>query len=63
MSKRIFVACAFVGGGLALALPLAAGAARQATPVPAACVVVNGPSGITVQAGYAPTGPDGCAQV
>jgi len=34
--------------------------ASAAGPVPPACVVVNGPSGLTVQAGYAPDGPAGC---
>jgi hypothetical protein len=34
--------------------------ASAAGPVPAACVVVNGPSGLTVQVGYAPSGPADC---
>ena len=34
--------------------------ASAAGPVPPACVVVNGPNGLTVQAGYAPNGPADC---
>lgn len=63
MRKRILVACAFAGSGLALVVPLAAGTSSKATSVPAACVVVNGPNGATIQAGYAPTGPAGCTQI
>ena len=53
-----------IGGGLALAATLSAGipalAATSSSSVPPACVVVNGPSGVSVQAGYAPNGPSDC---
>lgn len=63
MRKRILIGCALAGGGLAVAVPLAATTTTQAASVPAACVVINGPNGVTVQAGYAPTGPAGCTQL
>ena len=52
-----------IGGCLALAAALGAGVPAMATTsssVPAACVVVNGPNGATVQAGVAPNGPGDC---
>lgn len=52
MTTRLVAA--LVTGTFALT-PLAA----SAEPLPPACVVVNA-TPVTVQAGYAPTGPDGC---
>lgn len=52
MSKRL-VAGIVAGASLVL-LSLSA----SASPVPAACVVVNGP--VHVQVGYAPGGPADC---
>lgn len=63
MRKRILLACAIAGGSLAVAVPLAATAGSEAASIPAACVVIHGPNGATIQAGYAPTGPTGCTQV
>jgi len=63
MKKRILIACAFAGGTLSLAIPFAARATTQAASVPPACFVIAGPNGLTVQAGYAPTGPAGCQQL
>jgi hypothetical protein len=56
---RVRTICAGLAGlaTLAVAAPTIASAA---TPVPPACVVVNGPNGLTVQAGYAPNGPADC---
>jgi len=48
---------------LAAAFPLVIPAAAHAgtsLPTGPACVVVNGPNGLHVQVGYAPTGPKGC---
>jgi hypothetical protein len=63
MRKRVLIACGVAAATAALAAPLTAAAVFQATSVPAACVVVNGPGGATIQAGYAPTGPGGCTQI
>lgn len=53
-----------IGGFLGLAASLGAGIPALAAPsnsaVPPACVVVNGPNGLSVQAGYAPGGPSDC---
>ena len=55
-----------IGGVLvaaSLGATVSALAAPATGPVPAACVVVTGPNGATVQAGYAPNGPDDCTQL
>jgi len=53
-----------IGGCLVFAVSLGAGipavAAMTSRSVPPACVVVNGPNGVSVQAGYAPNGPSDC---
>jgi hypothetical protein len=59
MKKRLFVAV--LAGGTLLAMAPAAYA--SILPSSSACVVVNGPSGATVQVGYAPNGPQGCTQL
>jgi hypothetical protein len=61
MRRRLLVVALAVGGCLSVLAPLA-GPAKAAT-VPPACVVVHGPNGLTIQVGYAPTGPSGCHQV
>lgn len=65
MKRRALLAvtAATVGGGLYLAMPGASAKSHAATTVPAECVVVNGPNGLTIQVGYAPTGPAGCHQL
>jgi hypothetical protein len=65
MKRRVLVAvtAATIGAGLYLAMPGASAKPHAATTVPAACVVVNGPNGLTIQVGYAPTGPAGCHQL
>lgn len=59
MLARAVIGTVVVGSlgiaGIALAAP-----AYPAASVPSACVVVHGPSGATVQVGYAPKGPAGC---
>jgi hypothetical protein len=59
MRARIVIGGSLVVAKAALAVPALA-ASPSAGPVPAACVVVNGPSGLQVQAGYAPNGPGDC---
>ena len=62
MRKRIVLAC-LAGAAITIAAPLAASANAQTAPASPACVVVNGPNGLHLQIGYAPTGPDGCIQL
>lgn len=59
MRKRVLLAMV-VGGTLSV---LAPAAYATATTLPPACVVVHGPSGATVQVGYAPNGPGACRQL
>ena len=61
--KKLLLFVSIVCGVFAFlpAGPSTTGAAG--TTVPATCVVVNGPNGLHVQAGYAPTGPDTCQQL
>jgi len=47
-------------GGCLVAATGAMVPALAAGPVPPACVVVAGPNGLNVQAGYAPNGPADC---
>ena len=64
MKRRILLAATAltVGGGLYLLVP-GADAKPHAATIPPACVVVNGPNGLTVQVGYAPNGPSDCHQI
>ena len=62
MRKRFVLAC-LAGTAIAIAAPLAASANAQAPQASPACIVVNGPNGLHLQVGYAPTGPDGCTQL
>jgi hypothetical protein len=59
MRTRMIIGGCLVMASLGAAVP-ATVAVHAAGPVPPACVVVNGPSGATVQAGYAPNGPGDC---
>lgn len=59
MRARIVIG-AVVLGSTALAGVAFAAPTRPATSVPPACVVVSGPSGATLQVGYAPNGPSDC---
>ena len=65
MKHRVLLAvtAATVAAGLYLAMPGASAKPHAATTVPAECVVVNGPNGLTIQVGYAPSGPAGCHQL
>ena len=65
MKRRALLAmtAATVAGGLYLVTPGASTKPHAATTVPAECVVVNGPNGLTIQVGYAPSGPAGCHQL
>lgn len=56
LKKRLLLG--LVAGLGVLAVPVAAGA--SVLPSQSACVVVQGPNGVTVQVGYAPDGPSGC---
>ena len=58
MKKKIAVAFAAVAGAVAMLIPASSNAA-----VPAACLVVNGPSGLHLQVGYAPNGPSDCQHI
>lgn len=58
MKRRVLVAMV-VGGALSVLGPAAHASALS---LPPACVVVHGPSGATVQVGYAPSGPSDCQQ-
>ncbi len=58
MKKKIAVAVTAVAGAIAMLLPASSNAA-----VPAGCLVVNGPSGIHIQVGYAPNGPSDCQHI
>jgi hypothetical protein len=64
MTRRVLLAvtAATVGGSLCLLIPGAGAKPHAATTLPPACVVVNGPSGATIQIGYAPNGPSDCHQ-
>ena len=55
MKKKIVVAIATLAGAVAMLIPVSSRAAA-----PAACIVVNGPSGFHLQVGYAPHGPSDC---
>jgi hypothetical protein len=57
MRTKIALSLAAVAGAVALLIPASSHAAQPA------CVVVNGPGGLHLQIGYAPTGPDGCRQL
>ena len=46
-----------------VAIPTVAARAATAPVIPPACIVVHGPSGLTIQVGYAPDGPATCHQV
>lgn len=59
MSRRLIVGLVALGA-VGIAVPASYAATAQSSPVPSACVVVNGPNGATVQVGYAPDGPAGC---
>ena len=48
--------------GVTLAVALATPPPAKADPVPPACVVVDQPP-VHLQAGYAPTGPEGCTRL
>jgi hypothetical protein len=63
MRARLVIGGVLLAAAGALAIPAFAAPAPSATTLPAACVVVNGPSGATLQIGYAPTGPSGCTQL
>ena len=54
MRLRLIVGGALVATAAALTVP------AVATPLPAACVVVHGPNGVTLQVGSAPHGPSDC---
>ena len=54
MKKRIALGFAAAAATVALLVPASGSAA------PAACVVVNGPAGLHLQLGYAPSGPEDC---
>jgi hypothetical protein len=58
MKKKIAVAFAAVAAAVAMLVPVSSHAAA-----PAACVVVNGPSGLHLQVGYAPNGPSDCTHI
>ena len=58
MKKRVAIVSA-VAGALMVAVPFAVHTPAKAA-TPAACVVVNGPSGAHVQVGLAPNGDAGC---
>jgi hypothetical protein len=62
VKRRVLLAVmvATSGAGLFLLVPGSGAKAHAATTVPPACVVVNGPSGLTIQVGYAPDGPGDC---
>jgi hypothetical protein len=59
MKKRLLAALV-ASGALALFAPLAAAHAQSPLPSQSACVVITGPSGLTIQFGYAPNGPSAC---
>lgn len=62
--RKLGIGVALAVGGLASAIWVpAAHAASPGVTVPSACVVVNAPGGLAVQAGYAPDGPGGCQQL
>jgi hypothetical protein len=63
MKRRVLLAATAltVGGGLYLLTP-GTSAKPHAASNPPTCVVVNGPNGLTIQVGYAPTGPGDCQQ-
>jgi len=58
MKKKIAVAFAAVVGAVAMMVQVTSRAAA-----PAACLVVNGPSGLHLQIGYAPHGPSDCRHI
>jgi hypothetical protein len=58
MKKKFAVAFAGVAAAVAMLVPVSSHAAP-----PAACVVVNGPSGLHLQLGYAPNGPSDCRHI
>jgi hypothetical protein len=59
MKKRVAIVSA-VAGALTLVVPFTVHSSAKAATLPPACVVVNGPGGLHLQAGYAPNGPAGC---
>lgn len=56
MRKKLALSLAAIAGALSLLVP----AASSGAPVRPACVVVDGPSGLHIQIGYAPNGPSDC---
>jgi hypothetical protein len=57
MKKKIAVGIAALAGAVAMLVPVSS---RAATPT---CLVINGPSGLHIQIGYAPHGPSDCRQL
>ena len=62
MKKRVAIVSALVGAFMLL-VPFAFHTPAKAATLPPACVVVNGPNGLHLQVGFAPTGPAGCTQL
>ena len=64
MKKRVAIVAGVVGT-LSLLAPAAALAATSSsqTTVGPECVVITGPNGLTIQVGFAPTGPAGCRHI
>lgn len=62
--RAVLAATAVVAGaGLYLLAPTGHTTKHAATTLPPLCVVVNGGNGLTLQVGYAPDGPNDCAQL
>jgi len=57
MKRKLALTLVAIAGAASLMVPLSSSAA------PKTCLVVNGPSHLHIQVGYAPHGPSDCRQL
>lgn len=61
--KKRFLVGSVLGGALLALTPFAAQASTRPAQAAPTCVVVSGPGGLNLQAGYAPNGPADCQHI